>query len=171
MRTKNRIAAYNELVQSPTRGFSVFVVNLYLRTLIFGLVSAGMLIPAWAVQPCDCHKSHGDCCSESAKPLACCHPKSNVGEKTCCSREALPTSEEANSCEVGCPCCTDSPEPTIAVTPSVRQIDHDQPVFALVRTPAVGPALTLASFPFVENGSPSGHLSLRLHALYRVWQI
>ena len=147
----------------PTRSYLMHFANRTLRAVILTLASVGLIVPAWAAQPCRCGEDHG-CCSRKNPDTASCRE-----ELPCCTADvARPTCDEVHS--VGCPCCTTAPEPTSPAQqqqPEITQ-QHQSP-FSLAFVPAIAPPLVATSYVDREFESPPGHPALRLHALYRVW--
>jgi hypothetical protein len=141
----------------------MYLASRYLRTLVFALASVGLLVPAWATQPCQCGEADG-CCSKQI--TSCC------SEKPCCAARAE-ESATPSTCEslhtVGCPCCTKAPAPT---TPVQKQSDvvHQSPTdLVIAPTAAIIPPVIASSYLVSVDLGPTAHPRLRLHALYRVW--
>jgi hypothetical protein len=141
----------------------MFSAIRYLRTLVFALPSVGLLVPAWATQPCKCSEADG-CCSKCV--ATCC------SEKSCCTSR---TEESAtpSTCETlrspGCPCCTQSPAPT---TPAQKQSEvvHQSPTdLVAASATSIIPPVIASSYLASVDLSPTAYPPLRLHALYRVW--
>jgi hypothetical protein len=135
----------------------------HLRTLIFAFASVGMLVPAWATQPCKCGEADG-CCSKQV--ATCC------SEKPCCASQAdesaaPPTCETLQS--PGCPCCAKAPAPTTPVQ-NQSQVVHQSPTdLAVAPVIATIPPVIASSYLASVDLGPTAHPPLRLHALYRVW--
>lgn len=136
--------------------------NSTLRALLLSFVSVGLIVPAWATQPCKC-QADGGCCQRSASKKSCC------SEKPCCARHAATAAIETSTCTVACPCCTEAAAPTTPAQQQSETTQQDQPAVAHVVLPAIVALPDVATYLTLEHNSPPGHPALRLHALYRVW--
>ena len=135
----------------------------YLRVCLLSLVSVGMIVPAWATQPCQC-QANGDCCERHSSARSCCD------KKPCCAQHSIAQVAEAPTCEIGCPCCTEASAPTTSAPRQSESTQQEQPAPATIAElpPTIPP---VASTAYLTRGfeSPPGHPALPLHALYRVW--
>lgn len=151
----------------------MLLANSHFRAIVFGLVSLGMIVPAWATQPCKCGKKDGCCVAHAAI-------KHDAAESSCCAKkpccaatighDRVETTCVADS--VGCPCCTKAAPPINSVSqqPSVVTDDH-QPFAIVTDLPALIPPVIAIDYLMRDLGRPPNHSALRLHALYRVWLI
>jgi hypothetical protein len=147
----------------------MFLAIRHLQALVFALASVGMLVPAWATQPCKCGEGDG-CCSKrvatccSEKPCCAARAEKSVTPSKC---ETLPTCESLQL--PGCPCCTKAPAPT---TPAQKQSEvvHQSPTDVVIApATAIIPPVIASSYLASVDLAPTAHPPLRLHALYRVW--
>lgn len=146
-----------------TRSYLMHFANRTLRAVILTLASVGLIVPAWAAQPCRCSEDHGCCSRKNPATASCCK------ELPCCTADiARPTCDDSHS--VGCPCCTTASEPITPVQQQQTETSqhHPSPIIAAF-VPAIVPPLVATSYVDREFESPPGHPALRLHALYRVW--
>jgi hypothetical protein len=141
----------------------MFSLASQLQSLIFALASVGLLVPAWATQPCKCGQSDG-CCSKQV--ATCC------SEKPCCAARAEQTSAQS-TCETlrttGCPCCTNAPAPTTPVQKQSEVVHQSPTDLVIAPATAILPPVIAFSYLARADESPTAHPPLRLHALYRVW--
>ncbi len=143
----------------------MFLANFYFRALLLSLVSVGLVVPAWATQPCRCSEK-GCCSQDSDKKSSCC------SKKPCCAAQS-DHQQILSACgsfqSVGCPCCADAPAPTTTAPKQNESTQQDHASVVFAPAPAVLPPDLSTAYLVRELGSPPGHPSLRLHALYRVW--
>lgn len=141
----------------------MYSASRHLRTLVFALATVGLLVPAWATQPCHCGEADG-CCSK--RVATCC------SEKPCCASHARQDSSQTSCATLnlpGCPCCTKAPAPT---TPAQNQSDvvHQSPTdLVIASVPAIIPPVIASTYLASVDLGPTAHPPLRLHALYSVW--
>lgn len=144
----------------------MLLANSYFRAIVFGFVSLGMIVPAWATQPCRCGEKDGCCATHEVVTSSCC------AEKPCCVAQVNQHQVEVVCVaeSVGCPCCTEAAPPTNTAPQqsSVAQSDH-QPIAIAADLPALIPPVASVDYLARNLTSPPGHPGLRLHALYRVW--
>lgn len=140
--------------------------NSYFRAIVFGLASLGMVVPAWATQPCKCGEKDGCCTAHEVVKSSCC------AEKPCCTAR-LNQQHAETTCvaeSVGCPCCTEAAPPAnTALQQSSATQPEQQPVAVVADLPALIPPVASVDYLVRNLGSLPGHPVLRLHALYRVW--
>lgn|GEM_PF-1793301 len=144
----------------------MFFANSYLRSLLLSLVSVGLIVPAWATQPCQCSAKVGCCSQQSATGGSCCN------QKPCCAAKSTHPQKGqtcGGGCSVGCPCCTEAAAPTTPA-PQPSETNHqDHTAIAHVVLPSIVALPDATNYLALEHNSPPGHPALRLHALYRVW--
>jgi hypothetical protein len=143
----------------------MLLINSTYRAIVFGLISLGMVVPAWATQPCKCGEKDGCCATHDTAKSSCC------AQKPCCA--ARLDEHNVSTCSaqsVGCPCCTEAAPParTVPQQATVSQVDQ-QSVAVVANMPGVIPPIASVDYLTRSLGSPPGHPVLRLHALYRVW--
>jgi hypothetical protein len=154
------------LFDTPLGLLRMLLTNSYFRAIIFGIVSLGMIVPAWATQPCKCsEKSEGCCATYAPATPDCC------AERPCCAaRGEQNLATDCSVPSVGCPCCTAAAPPTNTAPGKTLVTQSDQSSVAIFAdVPGVVPPI--GSFDYLSRSldSPTGHPVLRLHALYRVW--
>jgi hypothetical protein len=111
------------------------------------------------------------CCANKAAAPSCC--KSTEGCRCGHGDQSEPTSATPRSGDIGLPACGCSVTPPPAATASHASAIDQASAHAVAAAPTAAfvlfPQLQPVSFSLADLPPPGG--GLRIHALYRVWQI